>query len=364
MSEAHWAELARLLVRRSLDVQPGWQVAVRSTPLGRPLVEACCREIARCHAYALPQIILGFERWTIPLAWAEEAPEELLGTLAPIERHAAETVDARLSILAPERVWTEPPLTPERRRLVQQALEPVARRSRAMEVRWVVTMFPTPAAAENAGMSVEELTDFLRDSCLRDWDAERERMSRVAERLEAASEVRIVGAGTDVTLGVGGRPAEVDHSLRNMPGGEVFLCPLEDTAEGVIEFSEFPAHHAGGHVEGMRLVFRGGEVVEATARSGEELLQQALATDDGARRLGEIGIGTNFGIQRPIGAILFDEKIGGTVHLALGRSYPETRGRNKSALHWDLICDLREDGRLSADGETVLENGRFAHVAS
>ena len=359
MSEVHWPELAKLLVRRSLDVQPGWQVAVRSTPLGRPLVEACCREIARAGAYALPQIILGFERWTIPLAWAEEAPEELLGTLAPIERYAAETVDARLSILAPERVWTEPPLSPERRRLVQQALEPVSRRSRAMEVRWVVTMFPTPAAAENAGMSVEELTDFLRDACLRDWDAERERMSRVAEKLEAASEVRIVGAGTDVTLGVGGRPVEVDHSLRNMPGGEVFVCPLEDSAEGVVEFSEFPAHHAGGHVEGMRLVFRGGEVVEATARSGEELLHQALATDDGAKRLGELGIGCNEGITRPMGSALFDEKIAGTIHLALGGSYTFLGGTNDSRIHWDVVKDLRNGGELRFDDEVVQRDGAW-----
>ena len=359
MSDAHWPELARLLVRRSLDVQPGWQVGVRSTPLGRPLVEACCREIARAGAYALPQIILGFERWTIPLAWAEEAPPELLGSLAPIERHAAETIDARLSILAPERVWTEPPLPPERRLLVQQALEPVMRRSRAMEVRWVVTMFPTPAAAESAGMSVEELTDFLRDACLRDWDAERERMSRIAERLDAASEVRIVGAGTDVTLAVEGRPVEVDHSLRNMPGGEVFVCPLEDSAEGVVEFSEFPAHHAGGRVEGMRLVFRGGEVVEATARSGEELLHQALATDEGAKRLGELGIGCNEGITRPMGSPLFDEKIAGTIHLALGGSYTFLGGTNDSRIHWDVVKDLRNGGELRFDGDVVQRDGAW-----
>jgi len=359
VSEAHWPELAKLLVRRSLDVQPGWQVGVRSTPLGRPLVEACCREIARVGAYALPQIILGFERWTIPLAWAEEAPPELLGTLAPIERHAAETIDARLSILAPERVWTEPPLDAERRRLVQQALEPVARRSRAMEVRWVVTMFPTPAAAENAEMSVEELTAFLRDACLRDWDAERERMSRIAEKLDAASEVRILGAGTDVTLAVGDRPVEIDHSLRNMPGGEVFVCPLEDSAEGVVEFSEFPARHAGGRVDGMRLVFRGGEVVEAAARSGEELLHQALATDDGAKRLGELGIGCNEGITRPMGSALFDEKIAGTIHLALGGSYTFLGGTNESRIHWDVVKDLRNGGELRFDGEVVQRDGAW-----
>ena len=148
-----------------------------------------------------------------------------------------------------------------------------------------------------------------------------------------------------------------------MPSGEIFTGPLESSAEGHVRFT-IRSSPAGVDVDGVELEFRGGEVVKASARVGDDYLQQALATDDGARRLGEIGIGTNFGIQRPIGAILFDEKIGGTVHLALGRSYPETKGRNKSALHWDLICDLREDGRLSADGETVLENGRFAHVAS
>ena len=359
MSDPRWAELARLLVRRSLDVQPGWQVAVRSTPLGRPLVEEACREIARAGAYALPQIILGFERWSIPLAWAEEAPPELLGTLAPIELHAAQSVDARLSILAPERVWDEPPLSPERRRLVQQALEPVARRSRALEVRWAVTLFPTPAAAEGAEMSVDELTEFLFGACLRDWDAERARMATLAQRLDAAEEVRIVGAGTELTIRVAGRRAEIDHGLRNMPGGEVFLCPLEDSAEGVVEFSEFPAHHAGGRVEGARLVFRAGEVVEATASAGEEVLLQALATDDGARRLGELGIGCNEGITRPMGTPLFDEKIAGTIHLALGGSYTFLGGTNESRIHWDIVKDLRPGGELILDGDPVQRDGAW-----
>jgi aminopeptidase len=359
VSDPRWAELARLLVRRSLDVQPGWQVSVRSTPLGRPLVEEACREIARCGAYALPQIILGFERWPIPLAWAEEAPPELLGTMAPIELHAAQTVDARLSILAPERIWTEPPLPPERRRLVQQALEPAARRARALEVRWAVTMFPTPAAAEAAELSVDELTAFLFDACLRDWDTERERMARVAERLDAAEEVRIVGAGTDVTLSVAGRRAEIDHGLRNMPGGEVFACPIEDSADGVVEFAEFPAHHAGSRVTGARLVFRGGEVVEASAECGFDVLEAALATDDGARRLGELGIGCNEGITRPMGNALFDEKIAGTVHLALGGSYTFLGGTNDSRIHWDIVKDLRQGGELLFDGEPVQRDGRW-----
>ena len=145
---------------------------------------------------------------------------------------------------------------------------------------------------------------------------------------------------------------------RNMPSGEVFTGPHEGSANGRVRFTVRSAP-AGVDVDGVELELRDGEVVAARAAVGEDYLQRALATDDGARRLGEIGIGTNFGIARPTGTILFDEKIGGTVHLALGRSYPETGGTNESAVHWDMICDLREGGRLSADGETIVEDGRF-----
>src|SRR3954463_2343886 len=143
-----------------------------------------------------------------------------------------------------------------------------------------------------------------------------------------------------------------------MPSGEVFTGPHETSADGRI-FFDVPSSPAGVDVAGVTLVFRDGEVVEARARGGGAHLRQALPTDDGARRLGELGLGTNYGIDRPVGAILFDEKIGGTVHLALGRSYPETGGKNVSALHWDLICDLRRGGRVTADGEVIQESGRF-----
>jgi aminopeptidase len=357
VTDARWDRLAKLLVARSLDVQPGWQVAIRSTALSRVLVDAACRHVARRGAYALTDIVLGYERWPVPLAWAEEAPPELLGRLSPIQLHAGETIDARLSILAPERVWGESPLPPERRALVQQAFEPLARRTRALDLSWVVTLFPTPAAAEAAGMAVEELTEFLFAACLRDWDGERERMLRFAERLDAAEEVRIVGAGTDVRLGVAGRRSEVDHGLRNMPGGEVFTCPLEDSAEGVVSFGEFPAHYAGGTAEGVRLVYRSGEVVEASATAGEDLLLQVLDADAGSRRLGELGIGCNEGITRPMGTPLFDEKIAGTVHLALGGSYTFLGGTNESRIHWDLVKDLRAGGELRFDGELVQRDG-------
>jgi aminopeptidase len=174
--------------------------------------------------------------------------------------------------------------------------------------------------------------------------------------LSAASELRIEGEGTDLVVGVAGRTWINSDGRRNMPSGEVFTGPV--SASGVVRF-DVPSSPRGVEVAGISLEFREGAVVSARADRGDDVLQAMLATDEGARRLGEIGIGTNFGIDRPVGMILLDEKIGGTVHLALGRSYPETGGTNESAIHWDMICDLRTGGRLTADGETILQDGRF-----
>jgi len=193
---------------------------------------------------------------------------------------------------------------------------------------------------------------------VRSWGGLRTFQAKLIERLRSARDVRIEAEGTDLTLRVAGRTWVNSDGKRNMPSGEVFTGPQEQSANGRVRFTVRSAP-AGIDVDGVELELRDGEVVAASAAVGDEYLQRALQTDDGARRLGELGIGTNFGINRPTGTILFDEKIGGTVHLALGRSYPETGGKNRSALHWDLICDLRAGGRLSADGEVVQENGRF-----
>jgi aminopeptidase len=173
--------------------------------------------------------------------------------------------------------------------------------------------------------------------------------------------VRIEADGTDLTLRVAGRTWVNSDGKRNMPSGEVFTGPHENSANGRIRFTVRSAPE-GVDVDGVELEFADGRVVSARADTGEEYLQRALETDGGAKFLGELGIGTNFGIDRPTGTILFDEKIGGTVHLALGRSYPETGGKNASALHWDLICDLRAGGRLTADGDVLMLDGRFARV--
>ncbi len=352
-------QYAELLVARSLDVQPGWQVMVVATPHARPLVEEVVRGIARRGAYPLVRLAFN-DREQVPLeaVWAAEAPEELLPTLAPIEAHTREQLDAWLLVFSAGNIYDGSELAPERRLALQQAYRPFNRRKAAGEVPWVACPFPTEALAQEAGLTLRAYEDVLYDACLRDWDAERERMKRYADRFDPADEVRIVAPGTDLTLSVAGRVSDIDDGHLNMPGGEFFLSPLEDSAEGTIEFSEFAATWIGRRCEGIRLRFEAGRVVEASARSNEEFLLRFLETDDGASLLGELGIGCNRGIPRHVRHMWFDEKVDGTVHLALGSGFPHIGGTNESAVHWDLVKDLSR-GRIELDGQTVQENGAW-----
>ena len=208
-------------------------------------------------------------------------------------------------------------------------------------------------------MSLRDYEDFLFRACLLDWDAERERMSHYAERFNAAQEVRIVGAETDLKLSVDGREAKVDAGGANLPGGEFFFSPVEDSAEGTISFVEFPAPYGGREVKGIRLRFEGGRVVDASAESHEDFLLEMLDLDEGARRVGELGIGCNPGITRFMKDTLFDEKIDGTVHIALGNGLPGVGGTNRSEIHWDIVKDLRPGGQVLLDGEVVQQDGAW-----
>jgi aminopeptidase len=229
--------------------------------------------------------------------------------------------------------------------------------------RWCGTLWPTPGLAAQAGMRFDAYVAFVERALflnqadpIAGWRALRERQARLIERLSPAREIRIEAPGTDLRLRVDGRTWINSDGRRNMPSGEVFTGPLEDSATGTIRFG-VPSLTRGAEVRGAQLTFAEGRVVDARAEAGGEQLHAALNTDEGARFLGELGIGTNTGIDRATGSTLLDEKIAGTVHLALGRSYPETGGVNSSALHWDLICDLRVGGMLSADGEPVIRDG-------
>jgi aminopeptidase len=347
-------EYARLLVERSVDVQPGWQVMVQSYPLAHELVDEIQRLIARRGAYALVRY-----NWTFPpeVAWVEEAPEELLGTLAPLEQQVLDGIDAWIHVRAPENLKADVDVSAERGALVAKARAPFTDRRISFTLPWVGCEFPVPAIAQEAGMSLRAFEDFLYGACLIDWDAEAKRMQKICDRFDRAEEVRIVGAGTDLTLSLAGRKGMVDDGHFNMPGGEVFYSPVEDSAEGVVTFSEFPAVSGGRLVEGVRFVYEGGKIVDASATAEEDFLLKMIDRDAGARRLGELGIGCNPGITRHMRNTLFDEKIDGTIHLAIGAGLPFIGGTNTSSVHWDMVKDLRSGGQLYCDGELVQEGG-------
>jgi aminopeptidase len=359
MADPRDREYAELLVGTCLGVEAGWQVLVLGSELGRPLLEEVQRSLARRGAYALTQLTFSGGLAAADRAWVREAPLELLAKPAPLYEHLMREADAFLVVQAPENT-RDPSATPvERTQAVQAAYRPAMERLLSHEVPWVGCQYPTPALAQDAGLSTEEFADFLYGACLLDWDLERERMSGYAARFDAADEVRIVGDGTDLRLSIAGRTMLVDAGGANIPGGEFFGCPIEDSAEGTISFSEFPGVHGGRHVSGIRFRFEAGRIVEASSDSEEDYLLKTLDTDDGARRVGELGIGCNPGITRHMRNTLFDEKIDGTVHVAVGNGFPDLGGTNVSNVHWDIVKDLRTNGQLYLDGELVQENGRW-----
>ncbi len=353
------AAFADLLVGYCLDPDPGAQVLVRSTDLAAPLLVELQRALLQREAWPLLRVELDGQT----AGFYAHAADRHLDTVPDALRAEAEHADASLSIQAPHALGTLAAVDPERLTRVAHARHPL--REIALRRRWATTLWPTPALAEQAGMTLDELQHFVSRALFLDrpdpvaaWVELREFQARLIERLRDVRELRIVAPGTDLTLQVEGRTWVNSDGKRNMPSGEVFTGPIETSAQGTIRYT-IPSAPAGFDVSGVELTFRDGEVVAHRADEGGDELARALATDDGARFLGEIGIGTNFGIDRAIGAILFDEKIGGTVHTAIGRSYPETGGTNESALHWDLICDLRDGGQLLADGEVLQQDGRF-----
>jgi aminopeptidase len=349
---------AELLLDSCLHVQAGWQVLVWGYPQARPLLEAVLRGVARRGAYPLLRLTFGgglvYHR-----EWLRHAPLETIAAPAPIDVHALDHCDALLAIGAPENTRDGSDIAPERTAAVSGAYRRSTERVNASDFPWVMCWYPTPALAQDAGMSLTAFEDFLYGAVLLDWQAEHARLSRYASLFDAAEDVRIVGDGTDLRLSLAGRRTEVDAGMGNMPGGEFFGCPVEDSAEGTIAFTEFPQVRDGRQLRGVRLRFAAGRVVDASAEAGEDFLIQTLDTDEGARRIGELGVGCNPGVTRYMGNVYFDEKIDGSVHIALGFGFADLGGTNDSALHWDLVKDLRGGGRIELDGRVVQENGTW-----
>ena len=353
---ARWADL---LVDYCLRVQAGETILVAAELPARPLVEACFRALVDRGAHPIVRVELpGLAEYLVG-----HANDAQLAHLSPASVREAEVVDGRIRISAEADTRSMAGVDPARQAIVDRARAPL--RELAARKRWVLTQYPTAAYAADAAMPLDEYEAYVARSMFLDrpdpvaaWQDLGRRQAGLVEFMTGVGEVRIEADGTDLTLSVAGRTWINSDGRRNMPSGEIFTGPVETSARGHLRCS-FPVCRNGREVAGIALEFADGKVVAASAESGGEYLRQMLDLDPGARRLGELGIGLNAGIDRFTGSILYDEKIGGTVHLALGNSYPETGGTNKSALHWDLILDLRRGGRVTADGRVVMQDGRW-----
>ncbi|MFB6152231.1 MAG: aminopeptidase [Haloarculaceae archaeon] len=351
-------EHAELVCNHSVDLQAGDNVVIDAHPVAEDFVTALHEVIAERGAHPLVvQDRLGkrFRR-----AFLRNHDGEF--SLPDHQMALYEEMDVYVAVRGSDNVTQESDVDPEVTAAYDRAHQPLL--DERLSKRWCLTQYPAAANAQLAGMSTEGYENFVWDAVLRDWDEQREFQAQMVEVLDGAGEVRIVsGEETDVTMSVAGNPTLNDHAERNLPGGEVFTAPVPDSVDGEVFFDK-PLYHQGREVTDVRLVFEGGEVVEHAAGKNEDVLTEVLNTDEGARRLGELGIGMNRAIDEFTYNMLFDEKMGDTVHMAVGRAYEDTVGdgneRNDSAVHVDMIVDMSEDSRIEVDGEVVQEDGTFA----
>jgi aminopeptidase len=365
MSDSRTEGLAKILVGYSTEVKEGEVVSIDGESAAAPLLLAVYEEVLKAGANPVLNVALDGQI----AAYFKHASDAQLEWISPFAEWMVDNADVRIAIGASTNTRELSGVAPERQTLRQTVtgdlMSRAMQRSADGEFRWCYTLFPTSAYASEAEMSLADYEDFYYGACLAGaadplsaWRLASEETERLAEWIQGHEQVRVTAPGTDITLGIGGRTFIPCDGRNNMPDGEFFTGPVEDSVEGEVSF-HLPAVIGGREVSGVRLRFEAGLVVDASAARGEEYLLKLLDTDPGARRLGELGIGTNYGIDRGTREVLLDEKIGGTVHMAVGTSYPESGGVNESAVHTDLVCDLRLGGKLEVDGVVMQEDGKF-----
>jgi aminopeptidase len=354
-----------ILVNYSLNVKKDEKVLIQGDVTVLPMIKECYRQILQKGAF--PQIKVG----------CDEVSEILLKTgnndqiqYIPASAYkTVETVDAVLTIIGPSNTRILSDVKPDKLKLSAQGQTKYRNifygREAEGKLRWCLTLFPTLANAQEANMSYADYCDFVYEACglkhdnpIKIWQKMHEEQQRICDILDTKKHLRIVAKDTDISMLIEGRKWIDCSGQVNFPDGEIFTGPVENTVEGHIRFS-FPGIYNGNAIEDIKLSFEKGKVVKASATKGEELLQQLLETDEGARFVGEIAVGTNYNNKRFTRNMLFDEKIGGTVHLAIGRSFPESKAKNLSAIHWDMLCDMSTGGKIFADNEIIYKNGKF-----
>jgi len=365
MTDPRIEKLADVLVNYSVAVRPGAKVMLQGPTAAEPLLKAVYAQVLQAGGHPLTLASLpGMNE----LFFRYASDEQLQHIPDPIKL-VIETYDVSIGIQGAENTKALSNVDPARMVLRNQAqtelMKTFWRRSAAGEFRWVGTLFPTNAYAQDAEVSLSEYEDFVYGACLPDmkdpvgyWRRFSAEQQKIVDWFKGKERVHVIGPETDLRLNIAGRAFINCDGQKNMPDGEVFTSPVEDSVEGHVYFS-YPAIYQEREVTGVRLWFENGRVVKATAEKNEDFLLQMLDTDEGSRYVGEFAIGTNKGITRFTGQILFDEKIGGSFHVALGASIPETGGKNESAIHWDMICDLRDGGEIWVDDELLYKNGQF-----
>ncbi len=351
---------AHLLTHFCMQIKKGETALLSGSVLAEPWLKTVYAEVLKAGAFPIVRMSFADQEEL----FYKHAQKQHLTHLHPANASDAQNADVFLYIEAESNTKALSSVDPSRQALRAKAMAPL-RKLRAHK-RWALTLFPTAAFAQDAEMSLTEFEDFVygamfcdRPDPMKEWLKIKTIQDRLCKRLNSVDRVRIVATDTDIAFSVKGRRFINSYGVRNMPSGEVFTGPVENSVEGHVRFS-YPVCRGGKEIEDVRLEFKQGRVVRASAAKNEDYLLKMLASDPGARRLGEFGIGNNYGIKRFIKNILFDEKIGGTIHLALGSSYPETGGKNQSSLHWDMILDLRRGGKIFLDGRLWQKDGRLA----
>lgn len=355
---------ADLLVHYCMEIKPGDKLFIKTTILAEPLL----REVFRSAIRAGATVDTELEFREQNRIFFQEAQPAQLSRVSPLYQLAMETYDAYLHIRAPFNLGESNGSTAEKTQIHQQAYQKASdayfRRTATRELKRNLCQFPTQASAQKAGLSLEEYEHFVFNACklndpdpIESWIKVRQNQQRIVDHLNKSSEIHYKGEGIDLTFSCRGRTWMNSDGQTNMPSGEVYTSPVEDSVNGMVRFS-LPALYGNDEVEGATLYVKDGYIEKWEASKGIEVLDRVFKIE-GTRRFGEAAIGTNYDIDRMTKNILFDEKIGGTVHLAIGQSYLQTGGKNQSAVHWDMITDMRKGGEIFTDGEKIYENGHF-----
>jgi len=357
-------KLAKLCVRYSLEVKPKEFIVIQGSELAFPLMHELYKECLLAGAY--PELIPGAD---VQYTFFRYAKENQLKFVSPLTKFLAENMDASIGIFCepnPKKLTNVDPAKIRIRQASRRGLSDILyKREAEGKYRWTGYPFPITATAQEASMAIEEYEDFVYGSCLVDkkdpiaeWTKIQKEQDKICRFLNQAEQIHMLGEDTDLTFKVKGRKWINCSGQKNMPDGEVFTAPIENSVNGTVRFT-FPGIFQGREVEDIKLTFKAGRVVKATAAKGNELLQQLLKIK-GADRLGETAIGTNYNITKFTKHMLFDEKMGGTIHMALGfNPIPDTGGLNKSALHWDILKDMKKGGEIYADKTLFYKDGKF-----